>query len=879
MIYSDQEAVMAEGRGVIENGSARTLVMKFGGTSVGTPEAMAQVVRIVQESLPDWPRLVVVTSALSGVTNLLLDSAALAVRGDLEAAAQAEQVLRDKHNAIADQLIADSASREAVKAEMDALILDFGSLCRAIGVLGEASPRALDAVASIGERLCVRLLAAAITAAGTAAQPVEATRLIVTDDQFQSALPDLDATTRQSRSVLMPLLEAGVVPVVTGFIGATQGGVTTTLGRGGSDYSAALLGSVLPADDVWIWTDVDGVMSADPRIVPGARTIPELTFREISELAYYGAKVLHPKAIRPVIEAGNSLRVCNTFNPENPGTRLISDEHNRSRGHIKAVTAISGLQLVTIEGRGMLGVPGVAARAFGAVASTGTSVPLITQSSSEQSICFAAPSASTRRVLTALEDAFASELHRRDIDRIWAGEEVVIITVVGAGMRHTPGISGRVFSTMGEQGVNVIAIAQGSSEVSISLVVDAADGERAVRSLHDLIAVRGGEVIPVFKIFGRSAVSEFLGDRMVYRNLDVADAALPRFEQIRQAVGLPVGVPRKSDPEYAQAVVHLLRSARQRDGGAPVKNLFLIGDTHMNDASAFRNLCTAGGWSGAAFIGSENNRPKEAQVSEAAPGQMLYLSNRWTALRDFDRFCSKNGMAIGSEAAVVIDLDKTAIGARGRNADVIDQVRVKAVRVTVADALGSDFNPEVFQAAYDRLKLPEYHPFTRDNQDYLAYICLVIGSGAYGLESVLEGVQSGRWGSFAEFIGDVDGQAEKLGTRLASLHSDIYGYVQAGDPTPFKSFRRNEYLETVAHMARLEDGLPVQRYLQEEIVITQEVRQMALEWKGRGALLFGLSDKPDEASCPTPELAGQGYVPIHRVEARVVGTVELTSDF
>jgi bifunctional aspartokinase / homoserine dehydrogenase 1 len=852
--------------------TSQTLVMKFGGTSVGTAEAMASVVDIVRQSRLEWARIVVVTSALSGVTNLLLESAAAAVRGDHGAVPRAEQILREKHHTIADQLVVDGVKAGQVKAGMDALILDFGSLCRAIGVLGEASPRALDAVASIGERLCIQLLAAALDSAGVRSEPVEATRLIVTDDQFQSALPDIEATTRQSRQVLEPLLDNDLVPVVTGFIGATPQGVTTTLGRGGSDYSAALLGSVLPADDVWIWTDVDGVMSADPRIVPDSRTILELTFREISELAYYGARVLHPRAVRPVIEAGISLRVCNTFNPSHPGTRLISDGSNRSSGHIKAVTAISGLRLITIEGRGMLGVPGVAARAFGAVASTGTSVPLITQASSEQSICFAAPSAAAGRVLAALEDAFASELHRRDIDSIWAGDEVVIITVVGAGMRHTPGISGRVFSTMGEQGVNVIAIAQGSSEVSISLVVDADDGERAVRSLHALIAVRGGEVIPMLKLYGRSTVSEFLGDRMVYRNLNVVDPDLPHFEQIRRAAGMPEGeLPRKSDPEYARVVVHLLRAAREKDGALPIKNLFLIGDTHMNDASAFRNLCSTAGWPGIAFIGSENDRPLESQVSEEAPGQLLYLSNRWMALQDFDRFCSNYGMPIGPESAVVIDLDKTAIGARGRNADVIDNVRVRAVRVTVAGALGAGFDPQVFQAAYDRLKQPEYHSFTRDNQDYLAYICLVIGSGRYSLERVLEGVQSERWHSFGDFIEEVDRGVDTLGARLAGIHQDIYQHVQAGDPTPFKTFRRNEYLETVAHMGRLEDGLPIQRYLQEEIVITHEVRRMALEWRRRGALLFGISDKPDEASCPTPDQARQGYVPIHRVEARVVG--------
>ena len=289
----------------------------------------------------------------------------------------------------------------------------------------------------------------------------------------------------------------GQVPIVTGFIAATASGIQTTLGRGGSDYSAAILGAVLPADEVWIWTDVDGVMSADPRLAPNARTIPVLSYREIAELAYFGAKVLHPKAIRPVIEAGISLRVCNTFNPNHPGTMIVAEHEPQSNGKIKAVTLIHKQRLITIEGRGMLGVPGVAARTFGAVAATGTSVPLITQASSEQSICFAVPSDSASRVVKAVETAFKDELDRRDIDRVWASDEVGIITIVGAGMRNTPGISGRVFSILGANHVNVIAIAQGSTEVAISLVVDARNAETAVIELHRLIANPEEKIQPV----------------------------------------------------------------------------------------------------------------------------------------------------------------------------------------------------------------------------------------------------------------------------------------------------------------------------------------------------------------------------------------------
>jgi aspartokinase/homoserine dehydrogenase 1 len=288
--------------------------------------------------------------------------------------------------------------------------------------------------------------------------------------------------------VLPPILKAGTVPVVTGFIGATRQGITTTLGRGGSDYTAAVLGAVLPADEVWIWTDVNGVMTADPRLVPEARTIDVLSYREVAELAYFGAKVLHPKTIRPVIEAGIPLSVLNTFQADHAGTRIVSDQAVRDSSVIKAVTAIRDLRLVTLEGRGMLGVPGVAARTFAAIASTHTSVPLISQASSEQSICFAVPSASVERVIAALQAEFTAEMQRRDIDKVWATSEVVIISVVGAGMRNTPGIAGRVFSTLGSEKVNVIAIAQGSSEVSISFIVDAADGTRTVQVLHRLIA-------------------------------------------------------------------------------------------------------------------------------------------------------------------------------------------------------------------------------------------------------------------------------------------------------------------------------------------------------------------------------------------------------
>jgi aspartate kinase len=285
---------------------------------------------------------------------------------------------------------------------------------------------------------------------------------------------------------LQPLLAQGTIPIVTGFIGATREGVTTTLGRGGSDYSAAIVGQALDAREVWIWTDVDGVMTADPRLVPQAKPLPLLSYREVSELAYYGARVLHPKTMRPCVENGIPLRIKNTFNPSHPGTVIVG-EAQRQNGDIKAVTAIKGVSLITIEGTGMIGVPGIAARAFSAVARTDVSVLLISQASSEQSICFAVPDDAADVVVGSLSAEFNKELQRRDIERIWPLRAIAIVTIVGDGIRYTPGVAGRIFSALGQARVNVIAIAQGSSECSVSLVVDAADVAAALNHIHALI--------------------------------------------------------------------------------------------------------------------------------------------------------------------------------------------------------------------------------------------------------------------------------------------------------------------------------------------------------------------------------------------------------
>ncbi len=459
------------------------IVMKFGGTSVGSVAALEKVVGIVTRSVQRGDRVVVVVSAMSGVTDMLLKGARQAAQGDTETAHRMHEEMLRRHREVIDVFLTDPAVHDEVLNAIETLLDEFDSLCHSIKVLGELTPRALDVIAGMGERMSVRQVAAILESRGVATRALDATQLIVTDSNFGSASPLMSQTTRRTQEVLVPLLNAGIVPVITGFIGATEDGIVTTLGRGGSDYSATILGSAITADEVWIWTDVNGVMTADPRVVPDARTIPYLSYIEVGEMAYFGAKVLHPQAIRPARRAGIPVRILNTFEPEHPGT-LITREPNGGDKRVKAVTAIKGMSLIVIEGSGMLGVPGVAARAFGAVARTGTNVLMISQSSSEQSICFVVPTSDSARVLAALREEMARELERQDIENIMAQDDIVILTVVGAGMRGTPGIASKAFGALGKRDINVIAIAQGSSEYNISIVVDQRNADNAVRALH-----------------------------------------------------------------------------------------------------------------------------------------------------------------------------------------------------------------------------------------------------------------------------------------------------------------------------------------------------------------------------------------------------------
>jgi hypothetical protein len=375
------------------------------------------------------------------------------------------------------------------------------------------------------------------------------------------------------------------------------------------------------------------------------------------------------------------------------------------------------------------------------------------------------------------------------------------------------------------------------------------------------------------QIFGRTSVSEFVQDRIVFRSLVPVDPSLPPLAEYWKQAGQPEQpLPRKHEPAYAGYVAWLLRHARRQSAPrSPLRRVLFIGDTRLGDGTAFDHICQAGGWNGLIFIGADRDAPAAISLEASPSGGELFLANRWTALLDFEAYLAKKSFPIDEATALLVDVDKTAIGARGRNDHVIDRARVQAVQDTVKGLLGECFNEPAFLEAYRSLNRADYHPFTQDNQDYLAYICLVLGSGYSSLGELLAEIQNRETYTFTDFIGRVEDRKAQLPPALLPIHTEIFELVQSGDPTPFKAFRRNEYLSTSARMGCMPGNSPVGDLLKQEIVITEEVRRQALKWQALGALVFGLSDKPDEAAIPTSEQANQGALPLHRIQTHSIG--------
>jgi len=458
---------------------------------VGDASCIARVAKILKGATVEGP-IVAVVSAMSGVTNRLIDAA------NLSALAEGKQVevifasLRLQHETALGSLIHDDAKRKRIAACL-AKIFDEGErLCRGTAMLRELTPRSLDAISSLGERLSAPMVAGALSELGTPSEPVESTELIVTDSSHGGADPRMDRTRERSEARLRPLLAESVVPVVTGFIGATQDGVLTTLGRGGSDYSATILGAALGAGEVIIWTDVDGVMTADPRLVPEARTIPEISYREATELAYFGAKVLHPKTLHAVAQAGIPVWIRNSFTPERTGTK-ITPKGRTNGGGVKALTAIRDVALITIGGPGIVGLTDVVGRTFSTTAEVRASILLISQSSSQNDICFIVAAADAKRTVDALRKEFAQDVAHEKVEHITVDATIAIVAVVGENMRGTPGVAGRTFNAVGRENVNIIAIAQGSSETNISFVVFEKEMKAALAATHREFGLAGSK--------------------------------------------------------------------------------------------------------------------------------------------------------------------------------------------------------------------------------------------------------------------------------------------------------------------------------------------------------------------------------------------------
>jgi len=457
-------------------------IMKFGGTSVGNASCIQKVVEIIRTGLTESD-IVVVVSAMSGVTNKLIEAAVQSEAGNREAVSCIFAELRKRHDVAIHALIRSDAKRNLIGQQMQMLFQEGERLCEGTMLLRELTPRVRDSISSLGERLSAPLVAAVLAENGVASECIEATELVVTDSYHGGAEPWMDLTREACEARLHPVVQQGIVPVVTGFIGANEEGVLTTLGRGGSDYSATILGAALDADEVIIWTDVDGLLTADPRLVPDACLIPEISYREAAELAYFGAKVLHPKTLHPVMQRGIPLRIRNTFAQDRAGTKITPDGFTNG-GEVTALTAISDAALIVIGGPGLVGVQDVLGRTFATTAAVRADVLLISQSSAQNDVCLVVPSAVAKRTVEALRHEFAHDLAHEKVEHITLDSTVAIVTVVGQKVRGTSGIVGRTFGVLGRENIEVIAIAHGASACNISFVVTKKEMKAALVATH-----------------------------------------------------------------------------------------------------------------------------------------------------------------------------------------------------------------------------------------------------------------------------------------------------------------------------------------------------------------------------------------------------------
>ncbi len=467
---------------VFEPSNKNLVVMKFGGTSLGSADRIRQAAEIVRNSAKS-SRVVVVVSAMAGVTDAILRVLHAAGAGASAEVAKECSELEAQHDRTIAQLFGPRGQKQLCAAVREP-VGRLREVCRGLIQLRTLTPQVIDMASSLGEEMSARICSAYFQASGIDAEYLDAARLIVTDDRFGDANPDLEATRRKAEDALLPLLDAGRVPVVTGFRGATPAGQLTTLGRGGSDCSATVIGAAIHADEVWIWTDVDGVLTADPRTCPQAATLPEITFNEAVELSYYGAKVIHPRATRPCMEAGIPVWIKNSFRPQVSGTKITTIVPF-GRSPVRAVTAVPRAALVTLTTRPDVHFADIFGRLFLRLAHEHIDVLFSTQSSSENSFGLVLREEDADTVVRAIKRLFRAELKHGVLNPIVVESELAVVAVLGQRMKGVVGILGRLFSAVARRGVSVIAVTQGASELNICFAVPAAAAASVVEAVHE----------------------------------------------------------------------------------------------------------------------------------------------------------------------------------------------------------------------------------------------------------------------------------------------------------------------------------------------------------------------------------------------------------
>ncbi|MDR1143192.1 MAG: aspartate kinase [Spirochaetaceae bacterium] len=498
------------------------LVLKFGGTSVGSPQALSQLVSIIKDPAHAGKTAVVVVSALSGITDALIAAAqkASGPGSQTEARQRTVEEIRDRHLAISEAFLSGEEKKTA-DAEIRASVMELSRTLEGVDILRELSPRTLDGIMSFGERLSAPLITRILRASGTDAEYLDSRNLIVTDGNYGAARFIPADTYRRIRERLSAEGAGGTLFVASGFVASSTDGSAATLGRGGSDLSAAIYGAAIGAECVEIWTDVDGILTADPGQVKNAFRIDSISYEEAMELSHFGARVLHPPTIKPALEKGIPIVIRNTFNPSSPGTR-ISGTAEPSEYPIRGISSLHRVTLVRIQGSGMVGVAGFSFRLFGALARRKISVILITQASSEYSICAAVDPLSGGSALDALTEEFHREINEGSIDKPVAEENLSIIAVVGERMKRVSGISGKVFHALGRNGINVVAIAQGSSEINISLVISSQDETKALNAIHEAFFLAGVRSVNLF-LLGSGLIGGTLLDQLAGHREILAD--------------------------------------------------------------------------------------------------------------------------------------------------------------------------------------------------------------------------------------------------------------------------------------------------------------------------------------------------------------------